>query len=88
MIRKKTMLPCSNSIDIVNQIEPTIHVLQNLDVDNPKVLQNAGVDPVTYHKGLVFNSAIETIRGQQAARKTKPREDFVGEMLRACVIRG
>src|SRR4051794_35259746 len=77
----KALLPCTNSPTAVAQIQPTIDLINELDKRHPDVLSSAGIDPQLYHGGMVLRSAIETIRGQQAARQTAPREAFVATIL-------
>jgi len=79
------VLPCANAEIIVDQIKPTAELLIGLDQTHPDVLLGAGVSPEHYHGSGVFRSAIETIRGQQAARQTAPREQFVGVVLQEMV---
>ncbi len=75
------VLPCVNSPTAVSQIQPTIELITELDLRHPDILTAAGIDPKLYHGGMVLRSAIETIRGQQAARQTAPREAFVSAVL-------
>lgn len=71
------LLPCQNAPEVVQQIKPTMDLLIELDSRHPQILRDVGVDPENYHQGMVFRSAIESIRGQQASRQTAPREAFV-----------
>ncbi|MGI8922980.1 MAG: hypothetical protein ACR2HJ_02895 [Fimbriimonadales bacterium] len=82
------VLPCVNSELIVQQVRPTVELLINLDQSHPDILANAVIDPAHYHRSNVFRSAIETIRGQQAAIQTVPREQFVGRILEAMEDKG
>lgn len=84
----RNVLPCQNSEQIVEQVQPTIDLLVGLNERHPDVLRQAGVDPVHYHASNVFRSAIETIRGSQAAGQTTPREQFVGAILMAMKAAG
>ena len=63
-------------------------MLMTLDEKYPEVLMKSGVDPRHYHGSNVFRSAIETIRGSQAAGQTAPRERFVGAILAAMKEQG
>lgn len=75
------LVPCENSPEIAGQVEPTVDLLVHLDETHPDVLESAGISPAHYHAGHVFRSAVETIRGQQAARQKSPRELFVAGIL-------
>src|SRR5258708_20640681 len=66
---------------MVRQIQPAIDLLVDMDKRHPDVLMDAGINPKHYHDGMVFRSAIETIRGQHAGRQTAPREAFVSSVL-------
>ncbi len=77
------LLPCRNAPEVVEQIQPAIDLLVGMDTLHPNILRNAGVNPEHYHRGMVFRSAIETIRGQQAGGQTAPREAYVSSVLEA-----
>jgi len=66
----------------VGQIEPTADLLLRLDERHPEVLEEVGVAPKDYHGGMVFASAIESLRGRMAAARSQPREQFVGNVLK------
>jgi hypothetical protein len=75
------MLPCSHPNRIVEQVQPTVHLLSNLDKLHPEVLLQHGIQPPDYKGGLVFRSAIESIRGTFIASSTTGREAFVATVL-------
>ncbi|RYE28085.1 MAG: hypothetical protein EOP48_33895 [Sphingobacteriales bacterium] len=66
---------------MIQQIQPTIELLKNLDSDHPEILQKRDINPHDYHSGLVFRSAIESIRGSYIASSTPGREKFVEDIL-------
>src|SRR4051812_1121577 len=74
-------LPCRNQTHIIQQIQPTIRLLKNLDSEYPEVLRDHSIEPLDYHDGLVFRSAIESIRGSYIASSTPSRERFVESVL-------
>ncbi len=58
-------------------MQPTINLLTNLDVLHPDVLLQHQIQPADYKGGLVFRSAIESIRGAFIASSTANREGLV-----------
>ena len=74
-------LPCYHQDKVVNQVQPTIDLLNNLDTLHPDVLLEHSIEPVDYKQGLVFRSAIESIRGTFIASSTKGREGLVNDVL-------
>jgi hypothetical protein len=74
-------LPCHNEERIIKQIRPTIHLLSNLDELHPEVLRQHAIEPDDYKKGLVFRSAIESIRGSFIASSTAGRQGMVKSVL-------
>lgn len=82
------ILPCSHPESIVEQIQPTIDLLQTLDTRYPDVLLENRVNPSDYHRSLVFRSAVESIRGEYAARATTRRQGVIGDVLEALRARG
>jgi len=62
-------------------VQPTIELLSNLDVLHPDILRQHAIEPADYKKGLVFRSAIESIRGQFIASSTAGREGLVRDVL-------
>lgn len=74
-------LPCKNEERIINQIKPTINLLTNLDELHPDILRQHDIEPIDYKKGLVFRSAIESIRGKFIASSVTEREGLVSDVL-------
>ncbi|WNZ23614.1 hypothetical protein HJG54_12635 [Leptolyngbya sp. NK1-12] len=62
-------------------MQPTINLLTNLDVLHPDVLLQHQIQPADYKSGLVFRSAIESIRGTFIASSTASREGLVNGVL-------
>jgi hypothetical protein len=75
------VLPCKHEERVTRQVPPTIHLLTNLNELHPEVLLEHEIHPEDYHEGLVFRSAVESIRGTFIASSTKGRENLVGEVL-------
>jgi hypothetical protein len=82
------ILPCKHEERLTKQVAPTIKVLSNLDSLHPEVLEQHGIEPDDYKGGLVFRSAIESIRGSFAASYTSGREALVRDVLENLVRRG
>ncbi|HEY9285189.1 MAG TPA: hypothetical protein VIP46_17175 [Pyrinomonadaceae bacterium] len=61
----------------MNQVRPAIHLLSNLDELHPEVLRQHSIEPADYKSGLVFRSAIESIRGTFIASSTAGRQGMV-----------
>jgi hypothetical protein len=74
------ILPCSHPENLIQQIEPTKELLKHMDARHPAVLESEGITPADYHDGMVFRSAIESIRGTFAAT-TSPRTAFTNGIL-------
>src|SRR5215207_3628036 len=74
-------LPCHNEERIIKQIRPAIDLLSNLDELHPDVLRQHAIEPDDYKKGLVFRSAIESIRGKFIASSTAGRQGMVKSVL-------
>lgn len=74
-------LPCRHEERITRQVQPTINLLTNLDVLHPDVLLQHQIQPADYKSGLVFRSAIESIRGTFIASSTDSREGLVDGVL-------
>lgn len=68
------VLPCKHIERVTNQVQPAIELLSNMDILHPDVLRQHAIQPEDYKKGLVFRSAIESIRGTFIASSTKGRE--------------
>jgi hypothetical protein len=65
----------------MKQVRPTIHLLSNLDELHPEVLRQHSIEPSDYKSGLVFRSAIESIRGTFIASSTAGRQGMVRTVL-------
>lgn len=76
-----TALPCRYEARVTDQVQSTINLLTNLDELHPEVLLQHGIEPFDYKHGLVFRSAIESIRGSFIASSTTGRQGFVGAFL-------
>ncbi|RYZ82761.1 MAG: hypothetical protein EOP04_21400 [Proteobacteria bacterium] len=83
LVSASNPLPCSNQLKVIQQIQPTIELLRNLNADYPDILKERAIEPEDYHDGLVFRSAIESIRGSYIASSTPGREKFVEDILKA-----
>jgi hypothetical protein len=77
----KPILPCKHEQTVVEQVAPTMDLLSNLDTLHPDVLLQHSIRPIDYKKGLVFRSAIESIRGTFIASSTTSREGLVQDVL-------
>ena len=75
------LLPCIHPEQIVGQVQPTIDLLRNLDTRYPNVLRENQINPPDYHGNLVFRSAVESIRGEYAARATTRRQGLIERVL-------
>ena len=82
------MLPCSNQERVTQQVKPTVDLLTNMDELHPEVLLQHSIRPEDYKPGLVFRSAIESIRGKFIASSTTTREALVGDVLHRMVKQG
>jgi len=82
------ILPCKHEERVTKQVGPTINLLSNLDTLHPDVLKQHRIQPDDYKGGLVFRSAIESIRGSFAASSTPGREALVGDVLENLLRRG
>jgi len=76
-----SILPCKHEQTVVEQVAPTIDLLSNLDTLHPDVLLQHSIQPIDYKKGLVFRSAIESIRGTFIASSITSREGLVQDIL-------
>ncbi|HID90129.1 MAG TPA: hypothetical protein EYP52_10555, partial [Anaerolineae bacterium] len=74
-------LPCQHQESIVRQIQPTVELLSNLDIWYPAILRQHQIEPADYKRGLVFRSAVESIRGSFIASSKTGREGLVGDVL-------
>jgi hypothetical protein len=75
------ILPCKHEARVTDQVQPTIELLTDLDKMHPDVLLQHAIQPADYKGGLVFRSAIESIRGTFIASSTTGREGLVGDVL-------
>ena len=74
-------LPCSHRRRVTEQVQPTVELLTDLDVLHPDVLREHAIEPSDYKSGLVFRSAVESIRGQFIASSVTGREGLVRDVL-------
>lgn len=74
-------LPCKHEERVTQQVQPAIDLLTNLDMLHPDVLLQHAIQPVDYKSGLVFRSAVESIRGTFIASSTTSREGLVRDVL-------
>jgi len=82
------VLPCRHESSVTNQVQPTIELLTDMDVLHPDVLLDHGIRPIDYKQGLVFRSAIESIRESFIASSVTGREGLVGSVLARLLRRG
>lgn len=75
------ILPCKHEERVTQQVQPTIDLLTNLDEWHPDVLLQHDIQPADYKSGLVFRSAIESIRGTFIASSKPGREGLVKDVL-------
>lgn len=75
------VLPCKHEDRITKQVQPTIDLLTNLDIWHPNVLLEHAIQPADYKTGLVFRSAVESIRGSFIASSVTGRQGLVGDVL-------
>ena len=73
---------------MTKQVRPTIDLLSNMDSWHPDVLLQHDIQPVDYKSGLVFRSAIESIRGSFIASSKPGREGLVKDVLENMLQRG
>lgn len=81
-------LPCSHQKSVTNQVQPTIELLTNLDELHPEILLQHSIKPAEYKGGLVFRSAVESIRGQFIASSKTGREGLVKDVLENLIQKG
>jgi hypothetical protein len=75
------ILPCKHEERVTKQVQPTIDLLTGMDVLHPDVLLQHDIQPADYKGGLVFRSAVESIRGTFIASSTTGREGLVRDVL-------
>jgi hypothetical protein len=74
-------LPCRNEKRVTQQVQPAIELLTKMDELHSDVLLQHAIQPIDYHGGLVFRSAIESIRGTYIASSKSNREALVNDVL-------
>ena len=82
------ILPCKHEERVTEQVQPTIDLLTDMDVLHPDILLQHSIQPPDYKQGLVFRSAVESIRGSFIASSTTAREALVGDVLENLQQRG
>ncbi len=82
------ILPCKHEKRVTDQVQPAIDLLTDMDVLHPDVLLQHSIQPPDYKQGLVFRSAVESIRGSFIASSTTAREALVGDVLENLRQRG
>ncbi len=82
------MLPCKHEARVTEQVHPAVELLANMDVLHPDILLQHAIRPDDYKGGLVFRSAIESIRGTFIASSTAGREALVKDVLENLHQRG
>lgn len=75
------ILPCKHEERVTQQVQPTIDLLNNMDAWHPDVLLEHAIQPEDYKSGLVFRSAIESIRGSFIASSVTGRQSLVADVL-------
>ncbi len=80
-------LPCRHERPVTEQVQPTVELLTHLDTMHPEVLCQHAIQPEDYQGGLVFRSAIESIRGTFIASSTTGREGLVRDVLENLLVR-
>ena len=81
------VLSCKHEERVTEQVQPTIDLLADMDVLHPDILLQHAIRPTDYKSGLVFRSAIESIRGSFIASSTTGREGLVKDVLENLVHR-
>jgi hypothetical protein len=81
-------LPCHHEERVTGQVEPTVELLRDLDLLHPDVLKDHSIEPPDYRDGLVFRSAVESIRGQFIASSNTGRQGLVKDVLDGLANRG
>lgn len=76
------LLPCKHESKVTKQVPNAIDLLTNMDVFHPDILLEHDIQPTDYKHGLVFRSAVESIRGTFIASSTTGREGLIGSILK------
>lgn len=82
------ILPCRHEAKVTNQVPKAIDLLINMDESHPNILLEHNIQPADYRHGLVFRSAIESIRGTFIASSTTGREGLIGDVLENMLHKG
>jgi len=82
------ILPCKHETQVTKQVPNAIDLLNNLDVSHPDLLREHDIQPIDYRHGLVFRSAIESIRGTFIASSTTGREGLICDVLENMRLKG
>jgi len=82
------LLPCKHEAQVTKQVPNAIDLLNNMDVSHPDLLLEHDIQPIDYRHGLVFRSAIESIRGTFIASSTTGREGLIGDVLENMRLKG
>jgi hypothetical protein len=82
------ILPCKHQEQVTRQVQPAIDLLTKMDVVHPDILLQHDIQPADYRNGLVFRSAIESIRGTFIASSTTGREGLIGDVLENMLQKG
>jgi hypothetical protein len=78
---RELVLPCKHQEQVTSQVQPAIDLLSNMDELHPDVLLEHAIQPADYKSGLVFRSAIESIRGTFIASSKPGREGLIRDVL-------
>jgi hypothetical protein len=76
------LLPCKHESQVTKQVPNAIDLLTNMDVSHPDILLEHNIQSIDYRQGLVFRSAVESIRGTFIATSTTGREGLIGSILK------
>lgn len=77
----RNTLPCRHQVQVMRQIAPAIDLLRRLDELYPDILHQHTIEPADYHGGLVFRSAIESLRGTYISSSAAGREGYINDIL-------
>lgn len=73
---------------MTDQVPRAIDLLINMDKSHPNLLLEHNIQPIDYRHGLVFRSAVESIRGTFIASSTTRREGLIGDVLENMLQKG